>query len=103
MPRGFVGSDSWISGHDDLVLISNANDDGQPKALWRRLIIPAAVVDAMADAAAFTAEGCVAGSVGELNDGVYGAGPEGAGQRSSSWGRVCSVLGSRPGGGCVSC
>ena len=68
-----------------------------------RLIIPAAAVDAMADAAAFTAEGCVAGSVGELNDGAYRAGREGAGQRSSSWGRVCPVLGFRPGGGCVSC
>jgi hypothetical protein len=43
------------------------------------------------------------GSVGELNDGVYRAGPEGGGQRSASWGRVCSVLGSRLGGGCVSC
>jgi hypothetical protein len=78
---------------------------GQPglRRWWRRLIIPAAAVDAMADAAAFTAEGCVAGSVGELNDGVYRAGLEGAGQRSSLWGRVCSVLGFRPGGGCVSC
>jgi hypothetical protein len=38
-----------------------------------------------------------------LNDGVYRAGPEGVGRRSSSWGRVCPVLGSRPGGGCVSC
>ena len=78
----------------------------QPQAdFWTpyRLIIPAVAVDAMTDAAVFTAEGCVAGSVGELNDGAYRAGPEGAGQRSSSWGRVCPVRGSRPGGGCVSC
>ncbi len=46
---------------------------------------------------------CVAGSVGELNDGGYRAGPQGAVQRSSSWGRVCPLLGSRRGGGCVSC
>ncbi|WP_433279892.1 relaxase domain-containing protein [Pseudonocardia xinjiangensis] len=35
-----------------------------------------------------SAEGCVAGSVGELNDGAYRAGRQGGGQRSSSWGRV---------------
>jgi hypothetical protein len=53
--------------------------------------------------AVFTAEGCVAGSVDELNDGAYRAGREGAGQRSSLWGQVCPVLGFRLGGGCVSC